>query len=399
MKRVLIIDDDCLNEQESIQEAFAGTGIETFLCPTREEGMKLINSKALFDCIVLDWYLDNESSNLSQLILKELEKVYYTPVLIYSNHATNFREEKDAGIVTYPENLICEVDKSDFKDISTKVTEWLNANTTAKLSSIYLAKVYEKIHQAFWDLNEIPHGNIASVYKHISSENGNIDWANDFIVNLLLQNLVSDEDFRTQISELIEQIQNPETNPEEKKKILNKILYFKSNSPYISNGDIFRIEIGETISYGIVTSPDCDLFQNKTKYVDFVELREIRDDLGNGSLRGQIEKNKSESHFLFLSLELENNTFTDLAAILKSKNRIVCCNKDAEKYPCVTNRIKYADSLQIDNTDCTLTYICSLLNPYKSEFAQRKSSHDSRVGIPPVYEYYTTNQPKQKQAI
>lgn len=195
MKRILIIDDDCLAEEESIREGFAGTDVELFLCDTRDKAMKLINSKALFDCIVLDWYLEDENSNLSRLILKALEKEYYAPVLIYSNHALNFREERDSGIFFYPENLICEVDKGDFKDISAKVLDWLNTNTTAKLSNIYLEKVYEKIHQTFWNLNDIPHGNIASVYKHISSENGNIDWANDFVVNLLLQNLVSDENF------------------------------------------------------------------------------------------------------------------------------------------------------------------------------------------------------------
>lgn len=394
MKRVLIIDDDCLNEEESIREAFAGTGIELFLCPTREKGMKLINSKALFDCIVLDWYLDNESSDLSRLILKELENVYYTPVLIYSNHAINFREEKDAGIVSYPENLICEVDKSDFKDISTKVSKWLNANTTAKLSSIYLEKIYEKIHQTFWNLNEIPHGNIASVYKHIIFEGGSIDWTNDFIINLLLQNLVSDDTFRTEISRLIEQIQaeKHETTPQEKQKILNKILYFKSNSPYISYGDIFKLQVGDNVSYGIIASPDCDLAQGKTKYIEFIEFREFAENLGNADERSRIKRNNSESHFLFLSLELEDSKFTDLVAILKSKHRIVCQNNDSkEKYPNVANRVNYADSFQIDKENCTISYICSVLNPYKSEFAQKKSSHDSRVGIPSVYKYYMTD--------
>ncbi len=138
MKQILIIDDDCLNEEESIREGFAGTDVELFLCPTREEGMKLINSKALFDCIVLDWYLEDENSNLSRLILKELENKYYAPILIYSNHAINFREERASGVFSYPENLICEVDKGDFKDIRTKVLDWLNKNTTAKLSNIIL---------------------------------------------------------------------------------------------------------------------------------------------------------------------------------------------------------------------------------------------------------------------
>lgn len=391
MKRILIIDDDCFAKEESIREGFAGTDVELFLCATKDEGMKLINSKALFDCIVLDWYLEDENSNLSRLILKSLEKKYYAPVLIYSNHAINFREERDAGIFSYPENLICEVDKEDFSDIRAKIADWLNTNTTAKLSNIYLEKVYEKIHQTFWNLNEIPHGNIASVYKNISSENGNIDWANDFIINLLLQNLVSDENFRSQISALIDQIQNPETNSDEKKKILNKILYFKSNSPNICYGDIFKVESGESISYGIVTSPDCDLFQNKTKYIDFVELRELKEDLGKAELIKIIRKNSSDSHFYFLSLELEENSFTDLVAILKSKHRIVCHDNDAEKYPSVKDRIKYSNSLKIDGADCSLTYICSLLNPYKSEFAQRKSSHDSRVGIPGIYKYFAND--------
>ncbi len=182
-----------------------------------------------------------------------------------------------------------------------------------------------------------------------------------------------------------------ETTPEQKQKILNKILYFKSNSPYISNGDIIQIQTGEIVSYGIVTLPDCDLVQGNTRYVDFIELRELREDLGNGDLRGLIKKNKSDSHFLFLSLELENDSFTDLAAILKSKHRIVCHGNDSEKYPCVTNRIKYSDSLQIDKIECSVNYICSLLNPYKSEFAQRKSSHDSRVGIPNIYKYFLTD--------
>jgi CheY-like chemotaxis protein len=396
MKRVLIIDDDCLSEEESIREGFAGTGVELFLCSTREEGMKLIESKALFDCIVLDWYLDNESSNLSRLILNALEKEYYAPVLIYSNHATDFRNEKDAGIVTYPENLICEVEKGDFSDISTKVLDWLNKNTTAKLSNIYLEKVYEKIHQTFWNLNEIPHGNIAALFKYIISENGNIDWANDFIINLLLQNLISDDNFRNELSQLITQIQaeQHETSAEQKRKILNKILYFKSNSPSISNGDIIKIQIEETVSYGIIISPDCDLAQGNTRYIEFIELRGLREDLGNSSLRSQIKLNKSESHFLFLSLELAENSFTDLVAIFKSKNRIVCCGNDSDKYPCVNDRIRYKDSnqqLQIDKSDCSVTYICSLLNPYKAEFAQRKSSHDSRVGIPSVYKYFATD--------
>lgn len=184
------------------------------------------------------------------------------------------------------------------------------------------------------------------------------------------------------------QAENPQTTPEEKQKILNKILYSKSNSPFINNGDILKIQSGESISYGIITSPDCDLAQGKSKYIEFIELKPFEDNLGNSSERGSIKSNTSESHFLFLSLELSPNIFTDLVGVFKSKNIIVCQGNDAEKYPTVTNRIRYTNTLQIDKANCLITYICSLVNPYKAEFSQRKSSHDSRVGIPSVYRYF-----------
>ncbi len=394
MKRVLIIDDDCFENEEAIRAGFEATNVEIILCEDKDEGLKWIKSKALFDCIVLDWYLgkDSEDSFASRLILKELEKNYYAPVLIYSAHSENFRAERDENKFSYPPNLIHEVDKDGFNDVSTKVTEWLNNNITARLSNIYFEKVYEQIHKTFWNLNEIPHDNIASVYKHIIFEKGNIDWGSDFIINWLLQNLISDEGFRIEITRLIEQIQTEQhqTTTEQKQKILNKIIYFKSNSPYVSNSDIIKIQVGENISYGIVISPDCDLAQSKTKYIEFIELRELKEDLGNSKLREQIAKNNSDSHFYFLSLELEENSFTDLVAILKSKNRITCCNNDSEKYPCVINRIKYSESFQIDKTNCSVSYVCSLLSPYKAEFAHKKSAHDSRVGIPSVYKYFST---------
>lgn len=391
IKRILIIDDECPQEEESIREGFAGTNIEVILCSTREEGSKWIQSKALFDCIVLDWYLEDvESPILSKQILNELQGNYYTPVLIYSAHADNFRAEMDTGAITYPKNLIHEVNKGDFTDIRTKVNDWLNQNYTAKLSSIYLEKVYQNIHKTFWYLNEIPDGNIASVYKHIISENGNIDWANDFIINLLLQSITSDNSFRDSVSAMITQLQNtnPQTTPEQKSKILSKILYYRSNSTFISNGDIFKIQIGESTSYGITVTPDCDLAQGKTKYIEFIKLVEngiIALALSGDEIKKQAHK--LDSHFYLPSVQLPEGGMVDLVAILKSKNILVCCNKDAAKYPSVTFRIKYSDTFKIDNMESKITYLCSLVNPYKAEFSQRKSAHDSRVGIPSVYQY------------
>ncbi len=48
MKRILIIDDDCFTEEESIREGFAGTDIELQLCDNKDDGLKHIKSKSSF---------------------------------------------------------------------------------------------------------------------------------------------------------------------------------------------------------------------------------------------------------------------------------------------------------------------------------------------------------------
>jgi hypothetical protein len=391
MKRVLIIDDDCFDEEESVRAGFEGTDIEPFLCDNKDDAIKHIRSKALFDCIVLDWFLDGENSALSQLILKELEGNYYSPVLIYSAHSEDFKTVRDSGVITYPDNLIHEVAKDNFTDIRTKVEAWINSNTTAKLSNIYIEKVYEHIHKTFWKLNDIPDGNIAAIYKDIISDNGNIDWSDDFVINLLLQGIISNNDFRTKITGLILQLSEvyPATTTEQRKKIVSTILYYKSHPEFPSSGDIIKVTAGEQLYYGLVITPDCDLSNPKTKYLEFIELIDhTKVNIGdNGFISKYIELNKSESHFYLPCIPAGGDTLSDLVAVFKAKHYLKAKDNDGKIYPKTKNKIKYADVFIFQNTDCCIEYICSLVNPYKSELMQRKNSHDSRVGIPGVYEY------------
>lgn len=395
MKRILIIDDDCFKEEESIRSGFDGKGIELFLCDNKDDGLKHIRSKALFDCIVLDWFLEEEDSSLSQLVLKELEGRYYSPVLIYSAHSENFRQVKDSGAITFPDNLIYEVAKGNFSDISHIVDNWLQTNTTAKLSNIYLKGIYNKIHETFWSLNKIPDGNIAAAYKNIVSDNGNIDWPNDFIINLLLQGIISDDDFRNEISTLILGLntQNPITTAEQRRIVISRILYYKSSPVFPSCGDIIKATAGNQSCYGFITTPDCDLSNPKSKYIEFVELIDhTKVIIGDkGFITNSIEPSKSESHFYLPSVPNLDGQIIDLVAIFKSKHHLQAKNNNGALYPKAKTKIKYVDTFVFQSVDCNIEYICSLVNPYKSELMQKKNSHDSRVGIPGVYEYLKGN--------
>jgi CheY-like chemotaxis protein len=388
MKRVLIIDDEVATQSENILEGFHGSDTEVILCATKDEGMRWIKSQALFDCIVLDWFLeDPESSILSKQILNELKNNYYAPVMIYSHHAEEFRSEMEQGIISYPKNLIREFQKNNFTEINARIEEWLDAEYTAKLSSIYLKEVCEKIHKIFWGLNEIKDGNIAAVYKNIISENGNIDWASDFIINLLLQSITTDKAFRDKIQPLISQVQTEQlqTTLDDKRKVINKILYYKSTPEFLSNGDIIKINMDNQSCYGFIVAPDCDLAQKNTRYVEFIELLKFASvPLGNSN--NTISEGKSGNHY-YLPAVQEGNSLIDLVAIFKANHFVTAKDNRGDKYPCVANRIKYTDTFFYKNHDCTMTYLCSLVNPYKSELLQKRISHNSRIGIPSIYEY------------
>jgi CheY-like chemotaxis protein len=395
LKRILIIDDDCEKYKSTVEKEFEGSGIEIQFCSTKDDGLAIIRSKPLFNCIVLDWYLEEENSTLSRLILSELKNSYFAPVLVFSNHAQIFREEQENGTFSYPSNLIREVDKDNFSDIKAKTEAWINENYTAKLANIYLAKVYESIHKTFLDLIEIPDGNIASVYKNVISENGNIDWANDFIINLISQRLISDGEFIENISALVDSIDVVSTDEAHRKKVINKLLYLKANTKYLTNGDIVKIvskRDPEIVGYGIVTNPDCDLSQKNTRYIELVKLVVLNSVTLANSLKS-IKENSNNSHFYLPNVQVgvddaKVGIFQDLVGVFKSKFIVHCSQYNQnDKYPMLNQRAMYSSGFYYHGEKSTVEYICSLVNPYKSEFFQKKNTHDSRVGIPNIYEY------------
>jgi hypothetical protein len=110
-----------------------------------------------------------------------------------------------------------------------------------------------------------------------------------------------------------------------------------------------------------------------------------------GFILKAIEPNKSESHFYLPCIPASGNNLMDLVAIFKAKHYLRAKNNNGDIYPKAKTKIKYSDTFVFQNSDCTIEYICSLVNPYKSELMQKKNSHDSRVGIPGVYEYLKGN--------
>jgi hypothetical protein len=391
MKRILIIDDD-QTILDNLEESFTENQIETIKCIDRTEALTAINNDIPFDAVILDWYFVLEGdSAISKEVLRILNKKHFRPVFIYTGHLQDFHNTNQEEI-GFPENLISFFDKTtvSVEDLKNNIQDLFTCNYSLQLASVYRKNLRQQLEKVLFELNELQNIDLAKVLNKIYGDGTNIDWSNDFILNLLHRSLISDTNFIQGITKILQAANNVNAgaSPEDRKKIANKILYFHPQSDFIRNGDIISLKQTDNIliSYGIVVTPDCDLEQKKTHLIDVIELADI-DDVRlelNREDKTKIRKYNHDSFFSFPAINI-NETFTDFIAILKS--RLILKEKDIAtntKYPTASKRLLYSQTFSFNGLDVKLELLCSKVNPYKAEFLQKLHTNNSRVGIPDI---------------
>ncbi|HRI33023.1 MAG TPA: hypothetical protein PLD02_04670, partial [Saprospiraceae bacterium] len=193
MKRILFVDDECELYRESFGESF-GEEIEIAYCPTKDDAIKEIDSKKHFDLIILDWYLqEKDSSVFSEFILAYLYKKLFVPVFIWSHHVEDFKTVFDEGKINYPKQLIEPLSKEEIEGVkmNARIEKWFTSSITAQIAGTYRETIKKSLESVFFELAELPEGEIASILKVLVGEAGNIDWSSDFILNLIHRRLLS----------------------------------------------------------------------------------------------------------------------------------------------------------------------------------------------------------------
>ncbi|MBU0489054.1 MAG: hypothetical protein KKA07_15600 [Bacteroidetes bacterium] len=390
MKRVLIIDDDQAI-LDDLEESFRDNLIDAIKCIDRTQALSAINNDVSFDAIILDWYFVlADDSSISKEILRKLNKKHFRPVFIYTGHMPDY-ENTNQEEIEFPCNLISAFDKTiGVDELRSRIQQLFAENYSLQLASVYRENFRQQLEKVLFELNELQNVDLARVLNKIYGDGSNIDWSNDFILNLLHRSLISDANFIQGITGILQAANNVNAgvNADDRKKIANKILYFHSISDFIRNGDIVSLKKTDDtlISYGIIITPDCDLEQKKTQLIDIVELASI-DDAKLAFSPGQKNNIKIYNHdsfFLFPAISL-GGIFTDLVAILKS--RFILQEKDIAsntKYPLASKRLLYSQTFVFNGIDVKLYLLCTKVNPYKAEFLQKLHSSNSRVGIPDI---------------
>ena len=391
MKRVLIIDDDetILN---NLEESFMANHIEVITCSDRAEALAAINDDIPFDAVILDWYfvLDNDSA-VSKEILRTINKKYFKPVFIYTGHLPDY-ENTNQSEYEFPKNLISSYDKAvGIDELRGRIEQLLAENYSLQLASVYRTNIKEQLEKVLFELNELQNVDLARVLNKIYGNGSNVDWSNDFILNLLHRSLISHSAFINGLTEILQAANNVNAgaSADDRKKIANKILYFHSQSDFIRNGDITiikKVSNNSAIAFGIVVTPDCDLEQSGSQFIDLIELVKFNDAklALNAGNRDKIRNYNHDSFYLFQSLFVDD-TLQDFVAVLKS--RIVVREVAVTyhvNYPKASKRLLYSQEFILNGERVRLDLLCSKVNPYKAEFLQKLHSSNSRVGIPDI---------------
>jgi CheY-like chemotaxis protein len=392
MKRILIIED---NEEtlNNLKTEFENSGIETICCSDFDSSEKALNDNVPFDAVILDWYfvLEN-SSELSKKILGKLKLKYFIPVFIYTGHSED-AENKNESDLGYPKNMINIYDKTiTCAELKQKIDEKLESNLAYIISIKYRENIYSNLEKIFFELNDTGSSSLGKVLKTIYGNGDNIDWNNDIIITLLHRSLVSDDEFTNNIKEILKTAENNNNSDSDfNRKLINKVVYHHGKSDYIRNGDIVKIYNSDNsiIDYGIVITPDCDIENNKTRFLELIELKKLDD------INSMLQENKRlnikscfnhGSFFSFPAIKIKD-VLVDFVAVLKSRFII----KETEigentAYPESSKRLLYSQKFLLNENEVTLELICSKVNPYKAEFLQKLHTHNSRVGIPDIKE-------------
>lgn len=391
MKRVLLIDDDetILN---NLEESFRENQIESIKCIDRAQALAAIRNDIPFDAVILDWYFVlADDSSISKEILRTLNNKHFRPVFIYTGHLTDYNNE-NPNELEFPGNLISAYDKAiTVDDLRNRVQQLLAENYSLQLASVYRENFKQQLEKVLFELNELQNVDLAKVLNKIYGDGSNVDWSNDFVLNLIHRALISDTKFIEGISQILHAASgvNAGANADDRKKIANKILYFRSQSDFIRNGDITvvkKVSDDSIIAYGIVITPDCDLEQSGSRFIDLIELAKFNDAKlnFNANTQREIKKYKHDSFYLFQSLFVEE-ALQDFVAILKSR---IVLKEVAEvynpNYPKAAKRLLYSQEFIHNGERVRMTLLCTKVNPYKAEFLQKLHTSNSRVGIPDI---------------
>jgi DNA-binding response OmpR family regulator len=115
LKKVLIIEDN--NDiAEDVKKEFTANNVSVVHIRDDSEISEALFRQSEIQLIILDWFLDQESSTLAKLCLRKIRDICFIPVVVWTEELTSFEEEAEEIYKgTYPKAILIGCGKDQIK--------------------------------------------------------------------------------------------------------------------------------------------------------------------------------------------------------------------------------------------------------------------------------------------
>lgn len=347
--------------------------------------------------ILLDWELferpepgipmdETPFINNNIAFLKEINKVSFTPVFIFSNQSPDsiIRKLSDEGLYNEDSNNYIFIKQkgnllsnNDDNLLFTEIENWLKAT-----SSMYVLKEWEcSLNKAkrdlFWSFYDINHNWPSVLSRTFSGDGSDVNYE---LGNFIYKNISARTEQITFDDDILNQEDN-DISKEDIRKVLEAERFIKNevlpDMPF--TGDLFEYEVDINGSsekrYYLNIRPECDIARQKNPKLYCLECSILDEQRINSGNKDQISFNNGNF------IEKSNNTyipFIDDGKIIEVRFRNMTILKWKEK-------LKNVNGKEIEKM-FKETRIGRLLPPYITKVQQRYAFYLQRQGLPAIPE-------------
>ncbi len=379
---------------------------------SRELAKKAVSSIGTFSAIIFDWQFEEENEDFDDIyaelgelgILKPSSKIdqtfdflikndFYSLVYIYSDR--NIEQEQYGNKLKdlYGERIKFSLKtnisktKREKNRILRDIEHWKNKNAHLSIPLLWSSSINRHTQKIFKELSSTDKNWIKYIYDAAKSDGVSPElFVLDIFQYLLGEKIIEDKELVSAIRDYASKGIQGNENPESVARLFQKLFYTKisNDSPFMT-GDICKID--ET-TFGIVTSPECDIREIKEingqfdflifKLTDFDEYLKNTytyekvnfeavnsNDKGKkrlGVISGLFNNGVLKKHFL-PSLPIHNTT---------NKSILIDFSKDSRKINC-QEAINYERNYKLNS-------------PFIQQLRQRYIAYFGRVGVPALPE-------------
>lgn len=377
---VAILDDD---EQLLTQlgERLAAANLSPKTFTSRRDFKQSIERGDRYDALILDWYLeDPESSTIAKLVLDDLRRLYFLPVVIYTDQRDVAEGEIPQLQRPFNRCQLFDKDTTDPETLTNQLATWYAQSMPARLCEVWRNARRRSLEAAIYELDALEGEDFYRTLRHIlimdSGEIADVDHALEFLERFVERKVLSDATLRDTLRAELNEAIGPELQAQGNRELalVNAHRYVMPPDQLARTGDIVQVlDVGaEPLMTAVVITPACDLEQRKC-----FELRLVKADE-----RQQDSRRASECELPAVRVDV-GGAYRDFVVDFHKTIFVHDVSIAADPKGRRSRLISYEDEFQdVFGKRLWLKVLCRLDDPYRSDLLQRYSSHASRIGIP-----------------